>query len=173
MGVNIIREKSCCFTGHRVLAQCDSLWLRRRIREEASRLYEEQGVDTFLAGGALGVDTIAAQEILRLKETLALNLVLVLPFLGQEARWTQKQQEEYQRLLRRADEAFYTGDLFSRENLLLRDRYLADHSAYCICYLDRRRRRGGTAYTVRYALENGLAVTNLAEAPPDRQNLPF
>ena len=41
------------------------LWLRRRLREEIVALVEEKGITTFLAGGALGFDTIAAQEVLR------------------------------------------------------------------------------------------------------------
>ncbi|WP_158590971.1 SLOG family protein [Acutalibacter sp. 1XD8-33] len=174
MGVQIIREKTCCFTGHRHLAERDSLWIRRRIREEAAKLWREQGVDTFLAGGALGFDTMAAQEVLHLKEDLEprLKLILVLPFPGQESRWTQKQQLLYRALLSQADESFYTGDFFSRESLLLRDRYLVEHSAHCLCYLDQRRRNGGTSYTVRYALANGLNIVNLAPAPPDAQD-PF
>ena len=41
------------------------LWVRRRLREEILDL-AQKGVDTFLTGGALGFDTLAAQEGLRI-----------------------------------------------------------------------------------------------------------
>ena len=60
------RETSCCFTGHRRIPLQDGLWLRRMLREEIARLAQE-GVVSFLAGGALGFDTMAAQEVLRVR----------------------------------------------------------------------------------------------------------
>ena len=42
------------------------LWVRRRLREEILDL-AQKGVDTFLTGGALGFDTLAAQEVLRMR----------------------------------------------------------------------------------------------------------
>ena len=57
-------EKSCCFTGHRKVGRdFDVDTLIRGI------IYLiDQGVDTFIVGGALGFDTICAQEILKLKK---------------------------------------------------------------------------------------------------------
>ena len=42
------------------------LWVRRRLREEILDL-AQKGVDTFLTGGALGFDTLAAQGVLRMR----------------------------------------------------------------------------------------------------------
>ena len=42
-----------------------------------------------------------------------------------------------------------------------RNRYLVDHAGRCIAYL--RRMRGGTLYTVNYALDSKIPVDNLAE----------
>ena len=44
--------------------------------------------------------------------------------------------------------------------MLQRNRYLVDHSSRLVCYLIRD--TGGTAYTVRYALQQGVPVENLA-----------
>ena len=60
------REKCCCFTGHRRIPEQEMLWVRRRLREEILDL-AQKGVDTFLTGGALGFDTLAAQEVLRMR----------------------------------------------------------------------------------------------------------
>ena len=159
--MKLIREKCCCFTGHRVVSAQDRAALSPRLRREIARLYG-QGVDIFLAGGALGFDTLASQEVLALRAALpGLALVLVLPCLDQDRLWRPKDIGRYRRLIDQADEVIYTGDLYSREAMLVRNRYLVDRSAHCLCYL-RDTARGGTAYTVRYARKQGLAVTNLA-----------
>ena len=103
------RETSCCFTGHRRIPAQEGLWLRRKLREEISAL-AEGGVATFLAGGALGFDTMAAQEVLRVRGERFphLRLVLVLPYVGQESQWSQRDAAVYRALLRQADEVVYT-----------------------------------------------------------------
>ena len=158
------RETSCCFTGHRRIPEQDMLWLRRRLREEILDL-AEQGVGTFLAGGALGFDTIAAQEVLRVRALglPTLKLVLALPYVGQEEQWTQRDASVFRGLLRQADQVVYMAESYRKGIMHQRDRYLVDHSAYCVCYLVRE--RSGTAYTAQYAREQGIAVRNLAEPP--------
>lgn len=161
--MELIREHCCCFTGHRVVPDRLKASLRNRLREEIVRLSGE-GVDVFLAGGALGFDTIAAQEVLRLRsEKLpGLRLVLVLPCRGQEAKWSQWDASVYRDMVRHADEVIYTGEEYTRGCMFVRNRYLVDHSACCICYLTNRE-RGGTAYTVKLAESRGLPVINLGE----------
>lgn len=161
--MKLIREKCCCFTGHRDVPSRERARLRERLREEIARLAGE-GVTTFLAGGAVGFDTIAAQEVFAAQSRglSQLRLVLVLPCLGQEARWSRWDAAVYRTMLRRADEVIYTGDVYTQGCMFTRNRYLVDHSAHCLCYLTKSG-RGGTAYTAEYARKQGLAVINLAE----------
>lgn len=165
MGVNLLRHKTCCFTGHRYIPETDEGALGALIAEEAGLLYK-LGFDTFLTGGALGFDTLAARELLRMKKYGGfpnLKLVLVLPYLGQESRWPQNARMMYEYIKRRADDVIYTGDVYADGLLLRRDRYMVEHSSHCVAYLQGDRTRGGTAYTVRYARQKGLGVTNLWE----------
>lgn len=161
------REECCCFTGHRRMPPQALPAVRERLRAEIAHL-AEKGVTTFLAGGALGFDTIAAQEVLRARESLFshLRLVLVLPCLGQEKRWSGRDIALYHMLLHQADEVIYTAETYDKECMFRRNRFMADHSAWCLCYL--KESRGGTAYTVRYARRLGLTVINLAE--PDEED---
>ena len=161
--MKLIREKSCCFTGHRLIAGEELPALQERLREEIIRLAGE-GIDTFLAGGALGFDTLAAQEVLSLRKTELpeIHLVLVLPCLGQESRWDSESIQLYHSLIRQADETIYTGDVYSEGCMHTRNRYLVNHSSHCLCYL-KDTAQGGTAYTVRYAKKQGLEIRNLAE----------
>lgn len=158
------RETSCCFTGHRRVPEQDGLWLRRRLREEILALAKE-GVNTFLAGGAVGFDTMAAQEVLRMRAMglPTLKLILALPYVGLESQWSQRDAAVFRTLLRQADQVVYMGEMYRRGCMYQRNRYLVDHSAYCVCYLVRE--RGGTAYTAQYAKEQGLSVRNLAQPP--------
>lgn len=165
MGVDLLRHKTCCFTGHRNIPEADEGLLGALIGEEVETLYSF-GFDTFLAGGAMGFDTLAARELLRMKNYggfPGLKLVLVLPYLGQESRWPQTAKMMYEYIKRRADDVIYTGDVYSNGLLLRRNRYMVEHSSYCVAYLERDRSRGGTFYTVKYARQNGLGVTNLWE----------
>lgn len=143
------------------------LWVRRRLREEILDL-AQKGVDTFLTGGALGFDTLAAQEVLRMRAMglPSLKLVLALPYMNQEAQWSQRDAAVYRTLLRQADNVVYTSQEYHRGCLFQRNRYLVDHSAYCLCYWNRAQgERGGTAYTVGYARKRGLEVENLGDFP--------
>lgn len=172
--MKLIPEKSCCFTGHRQIPLREGLLLRQRLREEIGKL-ARAGIDTFLAGGALGFDTLAAQEVLRVRAETnpGLRLVLVLPCLGQESAWRQRDAAVYRSLLRQADEVIYTGDVYTRDCMFVRNRYLVDHSGCCICYLAHKVRRGGTYYTVQYAQSHGLRVVNLALCAEEGSEEPF
>ncbi len=169
--MELIREKACCFTGHRFLSEEEKAALRGRLSEEVYRLWE-QGMTTFLAGGALGFDTLAAQAVLSLRaEGLpGLRLVLVLPCLGQESHWSRRDAQLYQSLIKRADEVIYTGDAYTEGCMFLRNRYLVDHSSQCLCYLTKSG-RSGTSYTVRYAKKQGLKIVNLAEQASSQLSL--
>ena len=59
-------ESACCFTGHRKLKK-DKL---SEVKDDLIKILEhliEKGYTEFLAGGALGFDTVAASEVLDLK----------------------------------------------------------------------------------------------------------
>ena len=60
-----------------------------------------------------------------------------------------------------SDEVLFTADMDDRKSYLARDRAMVDRSAYCIAYCSRK--SGGTAYTIRYALGQGVTVHNLAD----------
>ncbi len=161
--IGIEKETACCFTGHRRLSKEEALGLRSLLRREIARLAIGKGVDHFLTGGALGFDTLAAQETLRAKEEFPwLRLTLVLPCRGQEARWPPRDRAVYQTLQRQADDVLFLADTYFEGCMHARNRFLVDHSAYCLCYL-RDTARGGTAYTVRYARKRGAQAVNLFE----------
>jgi uncharacterized phage-like protein YoqJ len=153
--------EKCAFTGHRKLLNEPAV--RVATQQEVIRLIE-MGITTFLNGFALGFDLLTAQLILDLKSKyphIKLTAVLPCPPEAQTRNWNEKDKSAYYDILSKADEiitlsqAYYNGCMHSR------NRYLTEHSQYCICYLTQA--AGGTAHTVKMARAKGIEVINVAE----------
>ena len=157
-----LRQRTCCFTGHREISEKDLPGILERTERAVRRLIE-QGVIFFGVGGAIGYDTEAAKLLFRLRATdyPQIKVILVYPFEGFTSRWSGEQRAEYARLLPQYDKAVCVAQRASREAYLARDRHLVDGSAYCIAYCTRN--SGGTAYTLRYAMDKGVEIYNIAE----------
>jgi len=159
-------KHACCFTGHRPSGlpkeQSSQFTLLSAYLMEAICAAADAGVTHFLAGGAQGFDMLAAEAVLFLRETqgLPLTLALALPSKQQADRWPTPDRERYDIILSKADEVFYAGETNDTVNMHRRNRYLVDHADCCICYL--KKMKGGTLYTVNYAMECGISVYNLA-----------
>lgn len=156
-----MESKSCCFTGHRAIPLDKLRELTQRIKDGIEFLYSNMGVKTFYAGGALGFDFLAAEAVIKQRrERRDIRLVIVVPCRDQAARWSAADKARYERINRDADEVICLAERYFSGCMHQRNRYMVDHSAYCICYLTEQ--TGGTAYTVQYARERGLRIFNLA-----------
>ncbi|WP_367924206.1 SLOG family protein [uncultured Ruthenibacterium sp.] len=154
-----MKEQTCCLTGHRDLPG-DSRQLVCDLVKAAEQCIEA-GVHYFGVGGAVGFDSLAAEVLLDLRDTRfpQIRVIAVEPFAGYTLRWNLEQLRRRQWLLGRYNKVVCLPNPPGREAYLARDRYLVDHSTRCIGYCNRR--SGGTAYTLRYAMKNGLYVQNL------------
>ena len=162
---------SCCFTGHRPPFLPDGgdetrpgmlrlkALLDRTVLEAAA-----SGVRTFLAGGAPGFDTIAAEAVLALKADFPdVRLLLALPSHTQSDEYPDALKTRYERILSQASAAYYASEISNAPAAMRRrNRFLVDHSDCCIAYLTQR--GSGTSYTVDYAKKRGRYVVNLAGA---------
>lgn len=151
------REKTVCFSGHRILH--DPKEIVERSIEIAIKQCISEGAEIFMTGGALGVDTIAAWTVMRLrKEFPEIRLVLALPCPSKEQtlKWTDKQKLEYQSILTLADEVKILSDSYTDKCMLERNKYMIDNSGTLIYY--KRTERGGTGYTVRYAQKQAIKL---------------
>lgn len=157
-----MREKTCCFTGHRVLAEPAEI-VEARVLETVEQLIRK-GYRYFGAGGARGFDALASEAVLQLKRRYPdIHLILVLPFPEQyqkEGNWTQSEIDQYHSLQKRASKVVVLAPAYCSGIYYRRNRHLADHSSACIVYLSRP--NSGTGYTVQYATSAGLSIVNLA-----------
>lgn len=150
------REKTCCFTGHRMIRNEQKQFVIDRTYEICEML-AEKGYTDFVAGGALGFDTIAAECVLALKGKYRdIRLILALPCRNQCKGWKKADVDTYERIANQADEVIYVSEEYTPECMKKRNRFMVDESSACVAYLTRM--SGGTAYTVTYAVEMGREI---------------
>ena len=154
------KTKECCFfTGHRAIAADKMEELKLKLMATVENLIN-RGITAFIAGGALGFDTVAAQTVLKLKGKYPfIKLVLVLPCTNQTARWSENNKQVYEDILKQADIVHYIGDEYRTDCMLRRNDHLVEYAEHCVCYL--RKQSGGTMYTVAYAKRMGRELVML------------
>ena len=164
MGDAELRQKTCCFTGHRRLPPGCIEKIRERTARTIRELICSEGVRYFGVGGALGFDTLAAEVLFQLREEEfpGIRVILVYPFEGFTDCWPESQREAYRCRLSLYDKRVCVSGQAGRWTYLARNRHLVDHSAFCIAYCVQQ--RGGTVYTLDYAQRQGLSVRNIADA---------
>lgn len=154
--------KTCCFTGHRAVPAADRPFVEKQTARAIHQLIGD-GFVTFVSGGALGFDLLAAETVLRAKTVYpAVRLKMVLPCRNQTERWSVADRARYDAILAAADEVMYTAEAYHRGCMHVRNRAMVDISDGCICYMTAA--TGGTAYTVGYAKEKGIPIFNVARA---------
>ncbi len=150
-------KTTCCFTGPRPKNYPKEYGVEEfenYIQKELTREIESaiaRGYKTFITGMALGIDTIAAEIVLKKREEnpdLGLKLVCAIPNKAQTNRWEPSQKEKYQEILKKGDEVIYVSEEFSVESYHLRNQYMVDKSSLLIA-VDVNSR--GAKQTIEYA----------------------
>lgn len=154
--------KSVAFTGHRHLDDAAVERVEKRLIEYIIDLYHE-GYDTFYCGMAMGFDLLAAECVVHVRQHcgFSLRLVACIPFPGQEKRYTEVDRFRYDTLLQTAEDKIYISGKYSRYSYLRRNDYMLEHADKVIAWHDPSLTKGGTAYTVRRAIEMKKDVANL------------
>ncbi len=157
----MLKEKSICFTGHRKIDDDHYyrvVFLLNQIVEEKIK----EGYTVFCAGGALGFDTLAALAVLRMKNRYKnVKLHLYLPCKDQSEKWHNADKEMYKKIIKEADKVVYLSEKYTPFCMAERNRALVDNSSLCVAYCTQP--KGGTAYTIGYAMDNDVEVINLAQ----------
>lgn len=130
----------------------------------------------FYAGGAIGFDTLAANNVLRMREKypqVKLHIVLPCSNANQTKGWTAEQVADFNRILGLADTVAYISDSYYNGCMKGRNARLVKlASDYCICYWNPKHYRSGTGQTVRMARKKGIPVINLFEILSNGDNSP-
>lgn len=156
----ISKSKSISFSGHRIISDPIPKLKNRLISVVTDCI--KDGFTNFIAGGALGFDTLAEQVIIELKDkypSVTLTLALPCPPKEQTAKWTENQRKIYNEIMNKTDDVIIVSPRYINGCMQKRNRFMVDNSAKLICYL--RQNRGGTFYTVNYAGKNNRGVIRL------------
>ena len=137
--------------------------MKSLLREEILNKIND-GVTRFIAGGAIGFDALAAEQVIDIKKEYdQIKLVLYLPCKNHFARWTEKDIERFDEILKQADEVRYIyegkyipGCMKMRNNAMVKD------SDCGIVYLAKRI-NSGSAQTVAFAKEKGIPFVNIVD----------
>lgn len=167
----INRDKTAAFSGHRsfkINNGMQSLFsemddpadtLSARI-EHAVRQLCEKGYDTFLCGMAEGFDLMAGEAVLKLAgEFPSIRLLAIIPYPGQASSFDHETREAYDMVLSGAEAQTTICNRYSHDCFHRRNNFLTDNSSALICYYNGS--KGGTAYTVRRAMQQGAEIINL------------
>ncbi|MFT3951724.1 MAG: SLOG family protein [Oscillospiraceae bacterium] len=155
------KEKVCCFTGHRSMKDFKEVNIKM-LHYAIGRMISI-GITAFIAGGARGFDTYAAEQIIKYRKVNRhIKLVLVLPCAktAQTKNWNAKDIARYDAILEQANEVIYVSESYHDGCMRKRNARMVEMSSYCICYLTKT--GTGTSQTVDMARKNGLTVINIA-----------
>jgi len=143
--------KSIAFTGHR---KCDEVVVREMMKQFLCALLSKDDRLLFICGGAVGVDTIAAEEILKLRDGDCdggrIELHLFLPCKDQDRFWSGEYKGRFRGVLARANSIKYICDQYDISCMERRNRAMVDASDLVCAYWERT--RGGTNNTIAYSL---------------------
>ena len=151
--------KCCAFTGHRRIEERHRSRISDLLVRAINYAYSE-GCRTFITGGALGFDTLAAKEIIRFKMSHSdVRFKMVIPCKNQADGWSDLQISLYEYTLSNADEIEYVADDYNESCMRDRNQRLADYCDIMIAYQSKP--YSGAAQTVRMAQRAGKTVYNL------------
>ena len=160
-----MRPYTCAFTGHRPQhlnfkfdEESDGAKLIKARLMEEIKLAVEDGYTVFISGGALGVDTWAALNVLEYKKQYPfLRLELAIPCMGQENRWSKKDKERYAYLIDNADVVIRTSrQPYFNGCMRMRNAFMVQRSSRLIAVFNGK--YGGTSQTITMAEERGVHV---------------
>ncbi len=154
------------FTGNRSLIPPSNIYsddLEGVIRASLRDLLEQAygvGKRIFLSGGAVGFDLMAAEEVVALRARFSdVELVMVTPFDGQDAKYPEREKGLYATLLGEADHVVRIAESYSLGAYHQRNEYLVESCGELIAYSSGKGR--GTASTIRRAVRRGVQVVNI------------
>lgn len=157
------KKNTCLFTGHRNIAMDESL--EEQVKDTVRSAYAA-GYRHFISGGAMGFDLLAAVAVinLRARELPDITLTLALPHFAHHRKWPKRCITVFANVLGSADQVVYVSTDYVPGCMHKRNRYMVSRSSLCIAYCGKD--KGGTAYTIRCAENEGAQVINLFPKNP-------
>ncbi len=154
------------FTGHR---DYDNNRFAEALRSVILELSNDEPTICY-SGMAVGFDLAAAECVVALRdEGYDLRLCCVVPFVRQSATFNATDQARYEAIIEQADSVVTLSEEYRVDTYHRRNDYLVEHADHIVTYYEGASNggkigsggKGGTAYTLRRARKEGLAIKNI------------
>jgi uncharacterized phage-like protein YoqJ len=125
-----------------------------RICQEIQAILLEEKPDKIISGMAQGFDSWLANIAIKLN----IPFIAAVPFVGQEAAWSEKDQIIYRRLLSKAEKVVIVSDGgYQNFKFHKRNEFMVDSASHILaCY--NQNSTGGTASCIKYALPQNKPI---------------
>ena len=150
--IEIIKEKTCAVTGHRIIKPD----LDKNALERCFETLILGCFDTFLIGMAIGFDTLCFQILERFRKKYPIKIIACIPCVEQDKCFTLAQKKEYKRMISVADDKVILCQNYTPYCMMARNKFMVDNSVSLVAYLNEN--KGGTFSTVKYAKEKGVSI---------------
>ena len=148
------------FFGHRYVD--DIIALENLLEKQIYKIISEKEYVDFLVGRNGDFDLCAASSVVRIRKKYRDDnsaIVLVLPYATAEYIKNEEAYLDYYTDVEISDSA---SNAHPKSAIQIRNREMVDRADLIICYIDHK--SGGAWKTVKYAIEQGKDVINLAES---------
>lgn len=162
-------SKTLCFTGHRPnklggYEGPNAKHFQTRLHNHLARIVTravEKRFKTFISGGALGVDQIAAEVIIERRLHVVKNniqLIIARPFPSQHRKWPHSSQAHFLDIITAADKVVdVSDDPYAPWKMQIRNEWMVDRSEVVIAVWDGIE-KGGTWNCIVYARKTNKAI---------------
>lgn len=147
-----MKEKTCCFFGHRTINETEEL--RERLYEIIEQLIVNENVDTFLFGSKSRFNSICLELVTEIKEKYPhIKRVYV------RAEYPDINEQYTNYLLESYEDTYYPEHIIGsgRAAYVERNYEMIDNSRFCIVYYDNSNapttRKSGTKIALDYAIK--------------------
>ncbi len=162
--MDIIKEKTVCFTGHRPEKFSGNSGIGSpAIKMIKSMLYYQiqlaidDGFDNFISGMARGVDLWAAEYVLELKRKYPrIKLFCAVPFKDHYKGFRGTELYAFNNVINSADAVINVSEKYFKGCYSKRNCFMVDNSSRLIAVVENY--RSGTGQTISYANKSGIDV---------------
>jgi uncharacterized phage-like protein YoqJ len=152
------RSKTLSFSGHRPEKLPDDPDIIKIIKSYIAYEIEtalEEGFDTFIMGGARGIDLWAGDAVLKQQRTSPnIKLIAALPYFTSASKFTEHERFKYGQILAECEEVLYASLDYKKESMKKRNQFMVDNCSRLVAFI--KDMRSGTGQTIRLAEKAGV-----------------
>ena len=155
-----MKEKTCCFFGHREINETEEL--KSKLMEIIEKLIVDEKVDTFLLGSKSQFNNLCLELVTAIKEKYPhIKRIYV------RAEYPDINEQYTNYLLESYEETYYPEHIRSsgRAAYVERNYEMINKSKFCIVYYDEPKapttRKSGTKIALDYAVKKGKQIINI------------